>query len=149
MSIDITHTYLVRPGLWDLAGIYYDKNNNAYPQKGQLVVTHEPDLWVVEGQITITTEQTQSVSSRYDIQPLAPEATYTEWKSEAGGPEPIFGLFVLVDDTIMSPWQSRSGTYWGQEILTRVSPTEYRGRGFAFLQEEKVSAWSTRITLAC
>ena len=148
MNIDVKHTYLVNPGLWELTGIYYDKNNNAYPQKGELIITHDPDLWVVEGQITITTEQTQSVTSRYEIQPLAPGATYTDWTSEAGGPEPIFGLFVLVGDTIMSPWQSRSGTYWGQEILTRVSDTEYQGRGFAFLKEEKVSAWATRVTLA-
>lgn len=127
------HTYLLQPGLWELTGIYYDINNNAFPQRGQLV---------------ITTEQTQSVSSRYEVQPLAPEASSTEWKSETGGPEPVFGLFVLVGDTIMSPWQSRSGTYWGQEILMRWSPSEYRGRGFAFLKNDKVSAWSTRLTFA-
>ena len=146
MTIDCKHTYLLQPGLWELSGIYYDLNNNPFPQKGQLVVSHEPDLWTIEAQLVITTEQTQTVSSRYEIKPLGERADHTEWKSETGGPEPVFGLFVMVGDTIMSPWQSRSGTYWGQEILMRWSAVEYRGRGFAFLNDRKVSAWSTRLT---
>jgi|GEM_PF-984484 len=145
MSTDPRHTYLLQPGLWELTGIYYDRNNNPFPQRGQLVVTHEPDLWTIDAQVVITTEQTQTVTSRYEVQPLAPEAGVTEWKSETGGPEPVFGLFVVVGDTLMSPWQSRSGTYWGQEILMRWNPSEYRGRGFAFLKDDKVSAWSTRL----
>ena len=141
------HSYLIKPGLWEISGIHYDRNNNAYPQEGRLVVTHEPDLWTIETELTITTEETQTLHSRYDIQPMAPGATYTEWKSETGGPEPVFGLFVLVEDSLMSPWQSRSGAYWGQEMLIQSGPGEYRGRGFAFLQNEKVFAWSTRLVL--
>jgi len=146
MISDVKHSYLLQPGLWELTGVYRDINNNPFPQKGQLVITHEPDLWIIEGQLTVITEQTQTISSRYDVQPLAENASFTEWKSEVGGPEPVFGLFVLVDDTIMSPWQSKSGTYWGQEVLRQVSPTEYQGRGFAFLNNEKVSAWVTRLS---
>ena len=146
MISDIKHSYLLQPGLWELSGVYRDLNDNPFPQKGQLVVTHEPGLWIIEGQLTVITEQTQTIASRYDVQPLAEGASFTEWKSEVGGPEPVFGLYVVVDDVIMSPWQSRSGAYWGQEVLRQVSPTEYQGRGFAFLNNEKVSAWSTRLT---
>jgi hypothetical protein len=145
MQVEVQHSYLYTPGLWDVAGIYYDVNNNAFPQKGTILVTHEPDLWVIEAQLTITTEQTQQVASRYEIQPPAKGASFTEWKSETGGPEPVYGLFVLVGDTIMSPWQSRSGAYWGQEVLTMVNENDYQARGFAFLENEKVSAWSTRL----
>lgn len=146
MDYEQQHTYLIQPGLWELNGLYQDQNNNFYPQKGQLVITHEPDLWIIEGQLTVITEKTQSVASRYDVKPLATGQSFTEWKSEVGGPEPVYGLFVIVEDTIMSPWQSKSGTYWGQEVLRRLSPTEYQGRGFAFLNDQKVSAWSTRLT---
>mgnify|MGYP003701473175 CR=1 FL=1 len=145
MALDVKHTYLLRPGLWELSGIYYDQNNNPFPQKGQLVINHEPDIWTIEAQLTITTEQTQTVSSLYEIKPLAEGGDHTEWKSETGGPEPVFGLFVVVADTIMSPWQSRSGAYWGQEILMRWSAVEYRGRGFAFLNDQKVPGWSPRL----
>jgi hypothetical protein len=110
-----------------------------------LVIVHTPDLWTIEGKLTITTHETQEVSSRYEVQPLTPEASFTEWRSETGGPEPVLGLFVVVEDVLMSPWQSRSGTYWGQEILRRIYEDEYMGRGFAFLNNQKVSAWSTRL----
>ncbi|MDR1922143.1 MAG: hypothetical protein LBS31_10455 [Candidatus Adiutrix sp.] len=140
------HSYLLKPGLWDVSGVFYDSNHNPFPQQGQLVVIHEPDLWVVEGQLTINTGQTQTISSRYEVQPLGEKAVFTEWKSETGGPEPILGLYVMVGDSIMSPWQSRSGAYWGQEVLMRRSLLEYHGRGFAFLKNDLVSAWTTCLT---
>jgi hypothetical protein len=46
----------------------------------------------------------------------------------------------------MSPWQSRSGSYWGHETLTRLSDDAYLSRGFAFLKREKVSSWAVRLT---
>jgi len=139
------HTYLLEAGLWEISGVYYDANDHPFPQKGQLVIIHSPEIWTIEGEVTITTHETQKVASRYEVQPLAPGAAFTEWRSETGGPEPVLGLFVVVEDVLMSPWQSLSGAYWGQEILRRVSDEEYVGRGFAFLNNQKVSAWSTRL----
>lgn len=139
------HTYLLKPGLWEMAGIYYDKNDHPFPQKGTILVTHEPGLWTVETKLTITTEITQETSSRYEITPPAPGATFMEWKSEAGGPEPIYGLYVMVGDAIMSPWQSKSGQFWGQETFIKTGEGDYQTRGFAFLGQERVSAWSMRL----
>ncbi len=146
MQITAKHEYLYQPGLWDMAGVYYDRNNNPFPQKGTLLVSHEGDLWVVETTLTITTHETQHLASRYEVKAPAPEAAFTEWKSEAGGPEPLYGLYVFVGDTIMSPWQSKSGAYWGQEVLTRTAENEYQARGFAFLEKEMAQAWSTTLT---
>ena len=145
MEYPEAHTYLLKPGLWDLKGDYYDRLVQRQLQEGQLVVSHSPDVWVLEGQTRILTEQPQNVANRYEVTPLAQGATHTEWRSEVGGPEPIYGLCVLVADAIMMPWQSKSGLYWGQEVLIQVSPVEYRGRGFAFLKEERVAGWATRL----
>ncbi len=145
MQVEAKHSYLHQPGLWDVAGIYYDRNNNAFPQKGTLLVSHEGDLWIVETTLTITTHETQKLASRYEIKAPGPDDSFIEWKSETGGPEPVYGLYVFVGDAIMSPWQSKSGAYWGQEVLTQVSENEYQARGFAFLEKEKVQAWSTRM----
>ena len=144
----MNHTYLLEPGLWEISGAYYDANDNPFPQKGQLVIVHSPDIWTIEGEVTITTHETQKVTSRYEVQPLAEGASFTEWRSETGGPEPVLGLFVMVEDVLMSPWHSRSGAYWGQEILRQISEDEYQGRGFAFLNDQKVSSWSTRLVRA-
>jgi hypothetical protein len=140
------HTYLVKPGLWLMEGIFFDREEGRHRQSGQLVVVHSPDAWSIESELAISGEDTRDFLSRYDIEPLAPGAAYTEWKSETGGPEPIFGLFVIVEDAILSPFQSRSGHYWGHETLTRVSPDAYLSRGFAFIKREKVSSWAIKLT---
>jgi hypothetical protein len=126
-------------------GHFYDQEENRHVAKGELLVTHKPGLWVMESRIRISGQDNREFLSRYDIDPLPPKVAYTEWKSLVGGPEPIYGLFILVEDTVMMPWQSKSGAYWGQEIMGWRSPDEYLGRGFAFIQEQKVSAWAFRL----
>jgi hypothetical protein len=145
--VGITHSYLFQPGLWVMDGIYLDQNEVRHHQTGQLVIIHSPDLWTIDNQINISGEDPRDFATRYEITPFAPGKTFTEWKSLSSGPEPIFGLFVVVEDSIMMPWQSRSGTYWGQEVLARVGEGEYLSRGFAFIKQEKVSAWAVRLTL--
>jgi hypothetical protein len=140
------HAYLSRPGLWAVEGVFMDRQEGRHRQSGQLVVVHGPDLWTIDSELTISGEDARDFLTRYEVQPLAPGAVHTEWKSDTGGPEPIYGLFVIVEDALMSPWQSRSGAYWGHETLTRVSDDVYLSRGFAFLKREKVSSWAVRLT---
>ena len=145
MALDVLHTYLLKPGLWELTGVYHDQKENNFQQKGQLVVNHEIDLWTIAAQVAIIGEQKQTVETLYEVMPLKEGESFTDWKSNTSGPEPIFGLFVMVDDAIMMPWQSKSGAYWGQEVLFKVTDSEYRSRGFAFLKDQKVSSWSSEL----
>jgi hypothetical protein len=139
------HTYLLEPGLWTVDGLYLDQSENRHRQSGQLVIVHSPDLWTIEGEMRISGEDTRDFLSRYEITPLAEGRVHTEWKSQTGGPEPIYGLFVFVEDTVLSPWQSRSGAYWGHETLTKAGNDVYISRGFTFLKNEKVSSWAVRL----
>jgi hypothetical protein len=139
------HTYLVAPGLWEIEGHFYDQDENRHDAKGELLMSHKPELWTLESQIKISGQDQRDFISRYEIVPLPAKVAFTEWKSLVGGPEPIYGLFVLVEDTVMMPWQSSSGTYWGQEVMGYKSPDEYLGRGFAFIKGKKVSAWAFRL----
>ena len=139
------HTYLLQPGLWTVEGLYLDQSEGRHLQSGQLVIVHGPDLWTIESELTISGQDTRDFLSRYEITPLAPGATYTEWKSETGGPEPVYGLFVIVEDCVLSPWQSSSNTYWGHETLTKINDNVYLSRGFAFLKREKVSSWAVKL----
>jgi hypothetical protein len=148
VSVTTKHTYLFEPGLWTMEGIYLDREEQPHLQTGQLVVIHSPSLWTIESQINISGQDTRDFETRYDITPMQPGKSYTEWKSITNGPEAIFGLFVVVEDTLMMPWESESGIYWGQEVLARVSPHEYLSRGFAFIKNDKVSAWAVKLTRA-
>jgi hypothetical protein len=44
------------------------------------------------------------------------------------------------------PWQSESGQFWGQEVLSSVTPDLYLSRGFAFLKDRKAYSWAVRMT---
>jgi hypothetical protein len=141
-----SHTYVVEPGLWTADGVYYDADDKPHIQTGELLIEHEPDLWTIDSKMNLTGQDRRDFNTRYEIIPLKKETSYTEWKSLTGGPEPIFGLFVLIEETILMPWQSRSGKYWGQEALFSKSPDEYLSRGFAFLVDKKVYSWAVKLT---
>jgi hypothetical protein len=133
------------PGLWTADGVYYDAYEKPHVQSGELLIEHEPDLWTIDSRMKISGQDRRDFDSRYEIVPFKTGVSYTEWKSFSGGPEPIFGLFLLIEDTILMPWQSQSNQYWGQEALFSKSPDEYLSRGFAFIKEKKVSSWAVTI----
>ncbi|MDR2340337.1 MAG: hypothetical protein LBF40_09450 [Deltaproteobacteria bacterium] len=141
----VSHTYAFEPGLWEVDGIYRDANNVPHSQEGQLLVSHTPELWTIDSQIKISGEDKRDFLTRYEFDPIPPDAPHAEWKSYSGGPEPIYGLFVIIEETIMMPWQSQTGQYWGQEVLTYKSATLYLSRGFAFLKDKRVSTWSANM----
>jgi hypothetical protein len=142
----IEHTYLFQPGLWQVEGVYFDGKGVRHRQTGQLVVVHGPGLWTIDSTVNISGEDTRDFQTLYEVTPPGEGLSYAEWKSASTGPEPIYGLFVVVDDVIMMPWQSRTGSYWGQEMLARVSDSEYLNRGFAFLKSTMVHSWSVRLS---
>ncbi|MDR2301116.1 MAG: hypothetical protein LBF38_03610 [Deltaproteobacteria bacterium] len=144
--MSVKHTYLLEPGLWTVEGTYIDKEERRHRQTGQLVIVHSPTIWTIESRLNISGEDQRDFDTRYDITPMEEGRSYVEWKSITSGPEDIFGLFVIVEDTIMMPWESESGIYWGQEIVARLTDREYLSRGYAFIKREKVSAWAVKMT---
>ncbi|MDR2387655.1 MAG: hypothetical protein LBE80_08755, partial [Deltaproteobacteria bacterium] len=111
--MSVKHTYLLEPGLWTVEGTYIDKEERRHRQTGQLVIVHSPSLWTIESRLNISGDDQRDFDTRYDINPMEEGQSYVEWKSITSGPEDIFGLFVIVEDTIMMPWESESGLYWG------------------------------------
>jgi hypothetical protein len=142
----VSHTYLFEPSLWAVEGVYRDGRNIPHTQEGQLLITHTPELWTIDSQLKVSGEDKRDFLTRYEMDPFPATEVYAEWKSYTGGPEPIFGLFVVVEESILMPWQSQTGQYWGQEVLTLLSSTRYRTRGFAFLKDKLASSWSADLT---
>ena len=142
----VSHTYLFEPGLWDVRGVYRDGNNIPHNQEGQLLVSHTPELWTVDSQLRISGEDQRDFITRYELSPFPADRQHQEWKSLSSGPEPIYGLFVICEETLMIPWQSQTGQYWGQEALIMKSPVSYLSRGFAFLKDKLVSSWAADLS---
>ncbi|MDR3154107.1 MAG: hypothetical protein LBW85_07540 [Deltaproteobacteria bacterium] len=139
------HTYLFRPGLWTADGIYFDELEKPHVQSGELLVEHAPDVWTIDSRMNVSGTDRRDFVSRYTVTPFKEGSSFTEWKSHIGGPEPVYGLFVVVQECILMPWQSQSGQYWGQESLISVSDGEYLSRGFAFIKDRKASSWAVRL----
>ncbi|MDR1081086.1 MAG: hypothetical protein LBQ79_09050 [Deltaproteobacteria bacterium] len=139
------HTYLLMPGLWQADGVYYDDREKPHLQTGELLVEHAPDFWTIDIRLNVSGQDRRDFVSRYTVTPFREGVSYTEWKSHVGGPEPIFGLFVVVQESILMPWHSQSGQFWGQEALSSVGPDLYLSRGFAFLGDRKAYSWATRL----
>ncbi|MDR2349174.1 MAG: hypothetical protein LBF41_00935 [Deltaproteobacteria bacterium] len=139
------HTYLIEPGLWAADGIYYDDADQPHVQRGELLVEHAPDLWTIDSQMKISGQDRRDFNTRYEVKPLPEGVSFTDWKMLSGGPEPVFGLFVFVEECVLMPWQSRSNRFWGQEVLFSKSPDEYLSRGFSFIQDKKVYSWAVTL----
>lgn len=140
------HTYLFQPGLWTADGVYYDQLEKPHVQSGELLVEHSPDVWTIDSRMNVSGDDRRDFVSRYVVTPFREGVSYTEWKSHTGGPEPVYGLFVVVQESILMPWQTQSGQFWGQEVLSSLSPDEYLSRGFAFIKDRKAYSWAVRLT---
>jgi hypothetical protein len=141
-----SHTYLFQPGLWQVDGLYYDADEKPHVQTGEVLVEHAPDMWTIDSRMNISGQDRRDFVSRNTVTPFKEGVSFTEWKSHAGGPEPLFGLFVVVQETILMPWQAQSGQYWGQEALRSVAPDLYLSRGFAFLKDRKAYSFAVKMT---
>ncbi|MEW5723694.1 MAG: hypothetical protein AB1896_11345 [Thermodesulfobacteriota bacterium] len=141
------HTFLFRQGLWTARGVYYDAAGHRFPTEGQSLITHQPDVWIADGTLKILADQPHEFRNRYEITPFAPGADTTVWRSFNPDLESLHGRYVIVEDSIISPWRSDSGRFWGTEFLVQVSPAEYRGRGFLYQEETKMSSWAVQLVL--
>jgi len=52
----------------------------------------------------------------------------------------------VIDDSLISVYESEDRLYAGSEYLLQVSETVYRNRGFAFKEDERISSWAVQLT---
>ena len=105
---------------------YYDGAGNRFPNQGQTLITHQPDVWINEGTMKIMAAQPLEFSNRYEVEPFKPGSDHSTWRSFNPDLDTLTGRYIIVEDSIISPWQSENGRYWGTEFLVQVSPVEYR-----------------------
>jgi hypothetical protein len=143
----LRHTFLFRPALWESRGWFYDNAGNRLPCEGQTVITHESDIWINEGSMKVIGPQPMEFTNRYEIAPFKPGLDFTTWQSFNPDLESLSGHFVIVEDAILSPYKSESGQFWGNEFMVQVSEREYRGRGYVFQGDQKLSSWAIQLSM--
>jgi hypothetical protein len=128
------HTYLLKPGRWEITGSTIDVAGNPNVMIGYAVVTHG-ESWDVQ-------EQVNENTSRYDVRPPAagmPATTFTGTHAILGN---VQGAYAFFEDMILSSYRSDAGDYAASEIFRRITEDHYEVRGALFLHGGHVSSWS-------
>ncbi len=140
------HTFLFEEGLWRAEGIYLDGTNTVLQAEGTITITHEKDLWINEGSLKLLLPQPAQFQNRYEIVPFEGDKDCTNWKSLNPVIGTLLGRIVLVDDSLISVYESEDRHYTGSEYLLQISQNLYKNRGFAFKDEERISSWAVELT---
>lgn len=138
------HTFLLEPGDWQVTGHYFDRDGSKFPVSGESHITHDKASWASEGEIRIGTDGDRVMANRYDIVPMPAGADHTTWVCTDPTEGTIRGAISVVDDCVISAFQSEGGEYRGVDVL-RKTRQEYKSRGFAMKDGVKLSSWALSI----
>jgi hypothetical protein len=129
------HTYLLKPGRWEIVGSTIDVAGNPNAMLGYAAITHDGDAWDVQ-------EQLNENASRFDVRPPAtgmPATTFTGTHAILGN---VQGVYAFFEDVILSSYRSDAGDYAATEVFRRIDDDRYDVRGALFLLGGHVSSWS-------
>ena len=145
MTDKVKHSFLFEEAAWKAEGLYFHADGRAVPAEGRTRITHLPDIWINDGYMRVLVNGGAEFSNRYEIQPFGPNDEITTWRSRNPALEDLSGQFIIIEETIISPWQSQSGAFHGAEVMIMVAPGEYLSRGYAMHGREKLSSWAVRL----
>jgi hypothetical protein len=128
------HTYLLRPGRWEISGSTIDVAGNPNFMIGFAVVTHE-ESWTIE-------EQLNENPSRYSVTPPAPGEHAAIFNGHHAILGNVQGGFALFDDIIVSTYRSDDGQYVSSEVFRRIEDDNYECKGALYLNGGHVSSWT-------
>ncbi len=137
----VRHTFLFEEGFWVATGEYFDSVGRPVALEGTARITHGKGLWKSRGVMRLASQGGADIENNFDIRPFEGR-DHTGWTSMNPALGRLTGLFVIVDDTIVSTISSEDGRFSGIECLQKVSDFHYRTRGFIFKGDEKVSSWA-------
>ena len=142
----IRHTFLFEEGIWAVSGEYIGQNGVAVSVEGSARITHEAMVWRNRGVMTlIQPSGNVDIKNDYEIVPFEEGSDFSAWRAENPALGKLSGLFVVVDDSIISTISSEDGKVSGIEYVRKVSENHYMSRGFIFRGEEKLSSWAAEL----
>ncbi|HEX2650764.1 MAG TPA: hypothetical protein VHN19_12610 [Burkholderiales bacterium] len=141
------HTFLFREGLWRVEGEFLDGLGHRIAVEGTAQIRHYPDKWIYEGTLRTRVAKPAEHKTLYEIQPFADGNFATSWTSSSASLGSLRGRFLVVDDAILSAYESATGRYRGQDTIVRREDRRYSARGALFDSAKLLSAWAVELTL--
>jgi hypothetical protein len=143
----IEHTYLFEEARWRVRGQFFGEDGSTIDITGESRVTHEPLVWRIDG-LTRLALPSLEFREPYEVDPPATPGSPIWWRSPNSRLGLLLGCFVVVDDTILSRFESASGNHRGVESLRRLERGLYEARGALLEGERRVSSWSVELVRA-
>jgi hypothetical protein len=138
---DVAHTFLLKEGLWRTEGEFLDGTGKATAIQGEAQIRHNPDKWIYEGVMRTAGNPPVEHRALYEIEPMAPGNFATPWASKSASFGTLHGRFIVVQDVILSAYESATGRYRGQDTIIRRDDKRYSARGVMFDGGKILSAW--------
>lgn len=140
------HSYLFEEATWITSGFYIGESGKKVRAEGRSIITHQPNLWLVQGIMTIYTESPSELGITYQVRPFGEVCDTTPWSSMNNALGRIDGQFVVVDDSILSVFQAPGGKHRGTEYLRYLEVDRYLSRGALFRGHKKASSWMMELS---
>lgn len=145
------HTFLFQDAVWKANGRYWDEDGSVVDIKGKFVISLQSEVWQIECLMDLTSKpenkyRTLEYKNTYEIKPFEKDKDFTYWVSLHSSLGKMDGQFVIVDDTILSPFKTRSGTMRGTEVFRKINDFQYENIGTLLERNRKVSSWSLTLT---
>ena len=141
----INHTFLLNEGIWKGEGYYSDKEDNMIPMRGETIVTHLDNLWVIESKMILRKSEPEEIINKYQIKPFKEGAVLTTWESYNQSLGKLTGNFVIQDQYIISIYDSKESS--GTEYLQKIDGEHYKNRGLFYMGQQRVASWSMDLIL--
>ena len=135
------HSYLFEEATWTTSGFYIGESGKKVRAEGRSIITHQPDIWIIQGTMKIYTESAAELGITYQVRPFREGSDATPWSSMNDALGRIDGQFIVVDDSILSFFQTPGGKHRGSEYLRCLDEDRYLSRGALFRGHKKASSW--------
>lgn len=143
----MTHTFLFEPGIWSGIGTFWTEDGKPTPAEGRIEITHRPQCWLLAGSLRVSCSPRVEFVNHYFIEPPAPGAISTTWKSENSALGKLKGSFAVVGPSIVSLYHCDGGPgYYGTEHLMQLEAERYEACAVLFLEGRRLSSWRMTLT---
>jgi|CZCB01.1.fsa_nt_gi hypothetical protein len=140
------HTFLFQEGVWKVEGQYFGGLNNPIPLTGEIRIAHTVSKWLYDASMQLLTQTPVEFQNLYEIVPFEEDGDTTSWKSYNPEIGRLYGRYMIVDDSILSMYQSEGGEYMGMEYMLMVNKKTYKARGYTLHGKVRASSWSATFT---
>jgi len=135
------HTFLFREGLWKALGYYTDASGKIYTLEGESQISKKTDYMMADLRFTAVAGQPALFVQHFRIIPVQDEKD-NEWECCSLISGNIEGRIMFMNEYIFLMYNSPDGRFSGIENLEMVDEIHYKNHGYAFMNEQKMAAWT-------